>query len=50
MFFVQKFKLDVMENEILKLKKVLDGFQRDRCQVDLTRDVLNSFKCSVSSK
>lgn len=37
-----------MTNEILKLKMGLDGFQRDRNQIDLIRDLLKSIQCAVS--
>lgn len=37
-----------MTKEILKLRKVLDGFQKERCQIDLTREIFNSIMCTVS--
>lgn len=45
---IQALKLDVMTKEILKLRKVLDGFQRERCQISLTREIFKSIMCSVS--
>ncbi|VVC44157.1 Hypothetical protein CINCED_3A017376 [Cinara cedri] len=36
------FKLSILMKEILKLKTVLDEFEKDHCRINLTREIFNS--------
>lgn len=44
----QESKLDVMVKKIGKLKAVLHGFQKDRSQVNLTKNIFKSINSVVS--
>lgn len=37
-----------MSKELLKLRSVLDGFKRDRCQFNMAQKIFQSINCIVS--
>lgn len=42
MYLIQEWKLDVMTKEVIKLRKVLDEFKKDRCRISLAEEIYKS--------